>query len=368
MKLKNLAVAGGLLALMGCETVSGPFATFPETCVTPDGMAIDAQDRLVIAAANLADPKVAGALFRLDAPGAAPYKWCDVPVEPTTGRASPMGVAFGPEGELYVVDNQPWTGEALTKNKGRLLCLRFKDDKLASSEVIASGMEHPNGVKYHQGKLYLTQSSLTPLGTTPGDFTSGLYRFDPKDRNVKVTNSAADRNLVLTVKTRNRFCPYGLDGLVFDKAGALYLGNFGDGEVLKVTFAADGSVASRTVFAKTSFDLGRDPAKPGFIDFAVTCPLRTTDGMCFGPDGWLYVADFSNNAIAKVSPDGQTVAFARRDPDGSHASGGLNQPGEPIFWRGRLIASNFDAVCGNADKVNAVRETPATLTEVFELP
>lgn len=275
-----------------------------------------------------------------------------------------MGLAFGPEGELYVVDNQPWTGEALTRNKGRLLCLRFRADRLASCETVAEGLEHPNGVKYFGGKLYLTQSSLTPLGVKPGDFTSGLYRFDAKDRNVKVSNSAADRNLVLTVKTKNVFCPYGLDGLAFDKAGALYLGNFGDGEIVKVTFTPDGQVASRAVFAKTAFDLTRDPAKAGFLAYAASCPLRTTDGMCFGPDGWLYVADFSNNAIAKVSPDGKTVAFVRQDPDGSHATGGLNQPGEPIFWRGRLVASNFDAVCGNADKVNAVRETPATLTEI----
>lgn len=364
MKQMNFVWGAALAVLAGCAYEQKPFAVFPETCVTPDGMAVDAQNRLVVAAANLADPKVPGAIFRLDAPGQAPYKWCDVPVEPTTGRASPMGIAFGPEGELYVVDNQPWTGEALTKNKGRLLCLRFRDDKLASCEVIAEGMEHPNGVKYHKGKLYLTQSSLTPLGVEPGKFTSGLYRFDPKERNVKITNSKVDKALVLTVTTKNRFCPYGLDGLVFDAAGALYLGNFGDGEVLKVTFDEKGAVASRTVFAKTSFDLGRDPAQPGFIDSATACPLRTTDGMCFGPDGWLYVADFSNNAIAKVSPDGKTVAFARRDPDGSHATGGLNQPGEPIFWRGRLIASNFDAVCGNADKVNATREIPATLTLV----
>jgi len=341
-----------------------PFAVFPSSCVTPDGMAVDARDRLVIAAANLADPKVPGALFRFDAPGAQPYKWCDVPVNPATGRVNPMGICFGPAGELYVVDNQPWTGEALTKNRGRLLRLAFQDDKLVSCDVIAEGLEHPNGVAYHKGKLYLTQSMLTPMGVKPGDFTSGLYRFDPSDRQVKVTNSKADKQLLFTVKTRNVHCPYGLDGLAFDAAGALYLGNFGDGEILKVTFDAAGNPGAPTVFARSPFDKTRDPAKPGFLAYAAACPLRTTDGMRFGPDGWLYVADFSNNAVAKVSPDGRTVAFVRRDPDGAHAWGGLNQPGEPVFWRGRLIVSNFDAVAGNPDKVNATREMPATLTEV----
>lgn len=346
--------------------LAAAFATFPNTCVTPDGMAVDSRDRLVIAAANLADPKVPGALFRIDNPGEAPYKWCEIPVEPTTGRASPMGIEFGPEGELYVIDNQPWTGEKLTKDKGRLLRLDFKDDKLVSSAVIAEGLEHPNGVKYRNGKLYLSMSMLSKLGTKPGNFTSGLYIFDAADRNVKITNSHCDKQLVATFTTRNKFCPYGIDGLAFDKDGNLYIGNFGDGEIIKMAFNADGRAISRSVFARSPFDITRDPAKAGFLEYAASCPLRTTDGMCFGPDGHLYVADFSNNAIAVISQDGKKVEFLRKDPDGSHSSGGLNEPGEVIFWRGKLIACNFDAVAGDGDKVNAKRETPATLTLVKE--
>ncbi len=340
------------------------FAVFPESCVTPDSMAVDAKDRLVISAANFADTKQPGAIFRIDNPGEKPYKWFDVPVEPTTGRASPMGIDFGDDGALYVVDNQPWTGEALTKGKGRVLRIAIKDDKPAGCEVIAEGLEHPNGIRYRNGKVYVTQSMFSKLGTAPGNFVSGLYRFDAAQRNVKVANSRDDKELVLTEVTRNKFCPYGLDGIVFDKKGNLYLGDFGDGELICVKFAEDGSVSEREVFARSPFDIERDPAKPGFIEYATSCPMRTTDGMNFGPDGWLYVVDFSNNAVAKVSPDGKAVGFARRDPEGSYATGGLNQPGEAIFWRGRLIAANFDAVVGNPDKVNAAHETPATLTEI----
>jgi len=356
----------GLMMPLAC--LAAPFATFPDGCVTPDGMTVDVQDRLVIAAANFADTKKPGALFRIDNPSDKPYRWIILPVNPATGRCSPMGIDYGDDGALYVVDNQPWTGEALTKNQGRLLRLEFKDDKLSAWHVIAEGMEHPNGVKFHKGKLYVSQSLLSEIKDASGLLVSGIYRFDPSDRNVKVANTKADKNLILTVTTKNKFCQYGLDGLAFDSEGRLYMGNFGDGEVSRVTFDGTGNVVSRSLFAKSPFDVTRDPAKPDFLKYATSCPMRTTDGMCFGPDGWLYVADFSNNAIAKVSPDGTRVEFVRRDEDGKWLEGKMNQPGEPIFWRGRLIASNFDAVAGTPDKTNAKTETPATLSELQPAP
>ena len=75
--------------------------------------------------------------------------------------------------------------------------------------------------------------------------------------------------------------------VAFDVEGRLYVGNFGDGEVSRVVFDAKGNVASLSTFAKSPFDITRDPAKPDFLKYATSCPMRTTDGMCFGPDGWL---------------------------------------------------------------------------------
>ena len=65
--------------------------------------------------------------------------------------------------------------------------------------------------------------------------------------------------------------------------------------------------------------------------------------------------------IAKVAPDG-SISVIRRDPDGDGGNGALNQPGEPIIWKGRLVVSNFDAVIG-PDKVNSKKaDLPCTLT------
>ena len=84
--------------------------------------------------------------------------------------------------------------------------------------------------------------------------------------------------------------------------------------------------------------------------------------MIFDEDGNLYIADFCANAIAKVTPNG-TVERIAQSPDCRGADGGLDQPGEPIVWDGKIIASCFDLVTG-PDKVNLKHEMPAALVEL----
>ncbi len=52
-----------------------------------------------------------------------------------------------------------------------------------------------------------------------------------------------------------------------------------------------------------------------------------------------------------------------QSPDCDGSDGGLDQPGEPIVWQGKLIVSCFDAVTG-ADKVNTAHDKPYTLAQI----
>lgn len=350
-----------LLFAVLCTAASAgkPFAVFPDSCTTPDGMAVDPAGRLVIAAPNLADPSKPGVLFRIDRPGDAPYVWIMVPPHPKTGHAAPMGISFGDEGELYVCDNQGKFAEF----EGRLLRLTFKDDKLDKCETVAYGMQSPNGCEFHDGAIWMTQSSVGLLDQGAGTAGSFVYRFGSGERNVKITNSREDVNIVVEIATENRFSRGGANALVFGRDGALYVTHFGDGAVLRVELTPDGKRAkSERTFAVTDFDYTLDPASPGFLDKARKAKMRSADGICLGPDGAFYVADFVNNAVCRVSPEGD-VSVLKQSPDGDGMDGGLNQPSETIFWKGRLVVANFDAVRGSPN-VNTRTDRPCTLVEV----
>ncbi len=324
------------------------FVSLPDYCPTPDGMAIDADGNLVVACPNFADQTKPGCVIKIDKAGNV-RKWFNVPTLTETGVACPMGIAFGPDGELFICDNQGWKGTPEGQFKGRLLGCHVTgegDDAKVECRVIADGIEHPNGVRYHGGKLYVTNSLMTREEDPSGLLASGVYCFDPKtDETVSVTNTKKDPNLLLSVLTYNRECQYGLDGIAFDSAGRLYLGNFGDGTILRAKFGVlESDEKACEVWAK-------DPDN-----------LRTTDGICFDENDNLYIADFSENAIAVVTPNAKVCRIAQ-SPDSDGANGELDQPGEPIVWNGKLFITCFDCVTG-PDKVNTKHDEPFTITSL----
>lgn len=316
--------------------------TLPDYICTPDSMAEDADGNLILTCPNFADLTMPSCVVKIDK-DLNVTKWFDVPVNERTGIACAMGLCFGPDGELYLVDNQGWTGDEKYVNQGRVLKITFNDaDEIDTVTEIAVGMEHPNGIRYRDGYLYVTQSSLTPITTFNGKLASGVYKFPADAEGIEVTNSMADENLLVTYVTEDPKCQYGLDGIVFDEEGHLYVGNYGDGTVHRITFDSEGNIAENVSWA------------------ANRQQLRSTDGMNFDENGNLYVADFNNNAIVCIDPDGNVFQVAANgDTDG--LNGELDEPGEPFVWNGMLVASSFDLVVDD-QKVNTGHEMPATMS------
>ena len=62
-------------------------------------------------------------------------KWFDVPVHEETGIATPMGIAFGPDGDLYICDNQGWSGKEELCFKGRILRVKTDGDNVVKCTV-----------------------------------------------------------------------------------------------------------------------------------------------------------------------------------------------------------------------------------------
>jgi catechol 2,3-dioxygenase-like lactoylglutathione lyase family enzyme len=333
-------------AIEFCEVVkqSKLFCLLPDYVSTPDGMAVHPDGDLVLACPNFADLTMPGCILRITKDRHI-SKWFDVPVLAETGQARPMGIEFGPDGDLYIVDNQGWSGEPNVIRKGRILRVRMNGDQMVYCKTVAYNMEHPNGIRIWKDKVYVTNSLQELIKDPSGKLVSCINYFGLNEENVEMTNTLADKDHIFdTYITEREDDQYGLDGIAFDKEGNLYVGNFGDGTIWKVKLNEDGSMKSKELFAK-------DPAN-----------LRCTDGMVFDDKGNLYVADFTVNAVGKIYPDGRVERIAQSpDSDGFH--GELDQPGEPCFWNGYLVVSCFDTVTGG-EKVNTKHEMPATMAMI----
>ena len=314
----------------------------PEEYVcTPDGMEIDQEGNLVLSCPNFADMSMLSCVVKIDTKGNV-RKWFDVPVSEKTGEARAMGIAFGKDWDLYIVDNQGWGGDPKLVFNGRIIRVRLSGDTVEKVTVVADGMEHPNGIRIFGDYVYVTQSLLTKVKTESGNLLSCVYRFHINDENIQITNTLDDKNILVTYETYNPDDQYGMDGIVFDKEGNMYVGNFGDGEIFKVSFNPDGTIKENASYAK-------DPAN-----------LRSVDGLSIDQYGNLYAADFVVNAIAKIDKAGKVTRIAQ-SPDTDGLNGELDQPGEPCVWNGKIAVSCFDCVTGG-DKVNTAHELPATMS------
>lgn len=319
------------------------FTILPEYVCTPDGMAIDQNDNLVLACPNFADDALEGCVIKIDKEKNI-KKWFDVPKPADIRIACPMGIAFDNNYNLYICDNPGWLGREELLFRGRILKIVADENGIKTYKEVATGMEHPNGIRVRGDYMYVTQSCLSQVKHESGLLVSCVYRFHLEDENIQITNTLEDQNIITTFLTLNPECQYGADGIEFDEVGNLYVGNFGDGAVHKITFDEAGQVISNEVWAKNPKE------------------LKSTDGIVKDKEGNLYVADFSDNAIVKISPDA-TVERIAQSPDSNGLNGELDQPGEPIVWNNRIIASCFDLVTDEG-KVNTKHEMPATLAEL----
>lgn len=319
------------------------FALLPEEYVcTPDGMEIDKNGDLIVSCPNYADDNMSGCVIRISKDMEI-SKWFDVPVHPETGIARNMGIAFDDNWDMYICDNQGWSGKPELEWKGRMIKIIFDENRQVKDwYTIADNMEHPNGVRIYKKYMYVTQSYLTRVPDKSGKLVSCVYRFPIDAKDIDIKNTLEDEYIFTTFVTHNPDCQYGADGIEIDSQGNMYVGNFGDGEIWKIRLDEKGDLAEKEVYAK-------NPAQ-----------LVSTDGMIMDENtGNLYIADFNRNAIVMVDKDRNTRIVAQSpDCDGLH--GELDQPGEPIIWENKIIATCFDLVTDET-KVNTAHEMPATM-------
>lgn len=333
--IASIAIAG----LTGCGGGSAPRAAqpvvdlhkpallykLPAKYQSPDGMTIGADGSIYLSMNN------AGAGFKFANPAKimriAPddklYEFANLVPGAESKVASPLGLSFAQDGNLYVSDAQCFAVK--TPNSSRIQRVVVKDGKAVRTEVVAGGLNMANGLVCRGEWLYVCDSFID---TTVSPIISGVYRIKldelVAEKPLRLTG-VGDPHLLLTLRTANPEHKNGANGLGMDSQGNLYVCNFGDREVWKATFKADGALDTFTMLAK---DGG----------------MESSDGLSVDAEDNLWVADFLGNAIFKIdSKSGQVTMIAKNGHENVDvAAGELHAPSECIRRGNRVYVSNID--------------------------
>jgi sugar lactone lactonase YvrE len=302
------------------------FLSLDETCNVPDGMALDEDSNIMLSVPNYVDPSHAGRLMKLTIVDGKPTPsvFYMLPPHPETGKVPPMGLEFGPDGNVYVADNQYF----LDKNyKSRLLKVIVKDGEAVGCEVAVDGFKLANAVRWKGNDVYVSD---TFFDLKHKKHQSGVYRISLAEMNagtVTLLPDAKDPHLVAQYTAKDFGKDEetaGADGVCFDSEGNLYCGNFGDGVISRTTFNADGSVRSQEVIV--------DDPEIECCD-GITCDLRTDE---------VYITNSKNNSIHVLDTKTSEHRLLWVNDDDNGATGLLDQPCEPLLRGDELIVVNFD--------------------------
>ena len=313
------------------------FVNLPEWCHNPDGMTVCKETGMIYLNCpnfnGMTDDlkkDFAPTLSSIDKDGKL-EKLLEYPSLEETGQCGPMGLAFGPDGNLYVCDNQYFHN---TDHKSRILCVEMKDGKPTGKiTTVVDGMKLANAVMWtDKDEMWVTDTFLD----FPDEFgVGGLWRFKADEilnqtTPLKVLPNGEDKHLVVKEKVKKigREDNGGADGMTVDKNGVIYFGNFGDGVMYAVKINDDDSVTCTKILDDERFQC----CDGIFYDEA--CDL-------------IFINDSMQNSIRVMTPlrEGRTTVFCwtlweNDDTDGT--DGLLDQPCECVIRDGKMVIANFD--------------------------
>lgn len=302
------------------------FANLGETCTTPDGLALDKKGNLYLSVLNPTSFEKNGAKILTFDKNDKPVTWFDqLPLHPITKRVHPMGMEFGPDGNLYLMDNQYF---AYKDDYSRLIRVVVKDGKPKYAEVLAEGFNFGEAVRWSKNRIYITDALFEDKRK------SGIYSFSLDQLNKKniVLDASNKKDYLIatfTLKPEVTKNTIGIDGIAFDKKGNLYAGSFGDGVITKIEFYSDGKVKSQ----KIVFDSDK---------------LKCCDGFFYDKKrNSIFIANYDNNSVHQLNLDTNTISLIWENENNDGADGQLDNPCETIIYKGKLLVVNYDTFKGS---------------------
>jgi sugar lactone lactonase YvrE len=271
-----------------------------------------------------------------------------IPAPSATGQCSPSGLAFGPDGRLYVTETDR--------------IYRFTPNAASppTAELFASGVPGTNGLAFDwTGELW-TGDGTTGLGrvwkiSTTGTVTE-MFRVPPLSNEVNlaagtggvgrdvrtlppgtITVTATSRNAANTLGSQ----PLVANGVAFDRFGRLYVADTARGAIWKVRIRDDKSIASSmgcdTTFTANTLCLDNVYVQHPYLEGA--------DGIAIDVAGRIWVDANERNAIVFIYEYGKVVEVYRNPVDAAtklRNLGPLETPASPVVAGHKFCTSNSD--------------------------
>lgn len=321
---KGCAIVGKLSLLDPLMIKPTLYSDLGQGFSVPDGLALDNENNLYLAVPNYLSWEEDGSKIVKIVNG-TPVDWClDLPKHPETGMVHPMGIEFGPDGNLYVADNQYFTDK---NYKSRLLRVTVEDGMAISVDVAVEGFKLANAVRWQGDSVYVSD---THFDLADKKHQSGVYRISLDEMNaglVSLKPNATDEHLIAQFTAKEFGVAAdtdGADGVTFDSKGNLYCGNFGDGVISKVSFTEEGVPCCQQIVID-------DPS------------IECCDGIiCDTVTDKIYITNSKNNSVHIYDVANHSLQLLWINDDETGENGLLDQPCEPIIKDGQLLVVNFD--------------------------
>lgn len=271
-----------------------------------------------------------------------------IPAPSATGQCSPSGLAFGPDGQLYVTETDR--------------IYRFTPNAASppTATVFATGIPGTNGVAFDAHGFLWTGDGTTGQGRiwriSPQGTVAEMFRVPPMANEVNLASGTGGvgrdvrtlppGTITVTPTSRNAANNLGsqplvANGLAFTRRGNLFIADTARGAIWLVRMRSDGTPIAN-MGCDTTYTANTLCMSHVFVAHPL---LEGADGIAVDVSSRIWAVANERNAIVYVAEPGFVFEFFRNPPDAVtklRNTGPLETPASPVLVGHKLCTSNSD--------------------------